>query len=43
MFTFRYIAISGLIYSLGGWLVGYLVAEAAMGCKHVVERCEEGS
>jgi hypothetical protein len=43
MFTFQYMAISGLICCLGGSLIGYLFSEAVMGCKYIVERCEEGS
>lgn len=43
MCTVRFTAISGLICCLGGWLIGYLVSEFVMGCKHVGERREEGS
>jgi len=42
MFTVRFITISGLICCLDGWLIGYLVSEVVMGCKHVGERREEG-
>jgi hypothetical protein len=43
MFTIRFIAISGLVCCLGGWLIGYLVSEVVVVCKHVGERREEGS
>jgi len=42
MFEFRFIWTCGLICCLGGWLIGYLVSEVVMGCKHVDERHEDG-
>jgi len=41
MFTVRFIAISGLICCIGGWLIGCLISEFVVGCKHVVERREK--
>jgi len=41
MFTVQFIAISGSICCLGGWLIGYLVSEFVMGCKHVDEYDEK--
>jgi len=42
MFTIRFVVIGGLI-CLGGWLIGYLVSEVVMVCKHVGEHREEES